>query len=312
MSCPGSCMRLLHRLLAIGGAVGLSFAATADATELTDTVAPTPPRITLKAATRTTLSFVWSGATDNVGVVGYDVRLSDGRPATTTFTKADFAYLGCGSRFVLWVLSRDGAGNKSTPTYAVATTGACVGPAPTPTPTPPPPSGGTKPPPPPPQPVPPPAPGGSPPPGVPPSGGLAVAPNGSDTNPCTATAPCASFNRAYQVAQPGQTVQMVGGKYPAQKIQTNAAKASASANVIFQPAQGATVVVANSSFVVSGAHVEFHHVQMDKTGCTNTRVAPPCPDVSVQFPAHDVVIDDIKASRFYITGAHHVTVKNSD
>src|SRR5207302_2006659 len=60
------------------------------------------------------------------------------------------------------------------------------------------------------------------------------------------------------------------------------------------------------------AHVEFDHLRMDQSACTNTQIAPPCPQLLIQFPAHDVVIDDIKSSRFYITGAYNVAIKNSD
>jgi poly(3-hydroxybutyrate) depolymerase len=82
--------------------------------------------------------------------------------------------------------------------------------------------------------------------------------------------------------------------------------------VIFQPAAGATVTLANSTLTVSGAHVEFHDLQMSRAGCTNTRVAPPCPQLVVQFPAHDVLVDSFQASRFSITGAYNVTIRNSD
>jgi hypothetical protein len=139
-----------------------------------------------------------------------------------------------------------------------------------------------------------------------------VDPAGSDRNPCTAAAPCATFDRAYHVAQAGQVVQVAGGSYPAQRITADASKAAATANVAFRPAPGASVVLANSALTIFGAHVEIHGISMDETACVPTTVAPPCPSVVIQPGAHDVVIDGVHASRFYITAAYNVTVENSD
>jgi hypothetical protein len=105
---------------------------------------------------------------------------------------------------------------------------------------------------------------------------------------------------------------MLGGNYPAQSIRVDATKANASANVIFQPAPGATVTLANSDLAIAGAHVEFHHLRMDQTGCANAQPAPPCPQLVIQTGAHDVLVDDIRASRFFITGAYNITITNSD
>lgn len=80
-----------------------------------------------------------------------------------------------------------------------------------------------------------------------------VATTGSDSNPCAQTAPCLTFNRAYRVAQPGQTVEVAAGTYPGQTISPDPAKAGATSAVIFQPAAGASVSVAggdiNTGFV---------------------------------------------------------------
>src|SRR5438128_1095761 len=86
---------------------------------------------------------------------------------------------------------------------------------------------------------------------------LAVAPNGSDTNSCTLAAPCRSFDRAYHVAAAGAVVQVAAGSYPAQSISTDPSKDAALANVLFQPAPGASVTLANSTLKILAAHVEF-------------------------------------------------------
>lgn len=57
-----------------------------------------------------------------------------------------------------------------------------------------------------------------------------VAPNGKDTNACTSSAPCLSFNRAYTVASGGDTVSVLSGNYGSQNLSA-AAKTSP---VIFQ------------------------------------------------------------------------------
>jgi hypothetical protein len=303
VSCPGSWSRCRLRRFALpaGAAIALVVSASVSAAPAADTIAPIPPQISVKTASSTTLSIVWTGARDNVGVVGYDVRLGDARPFSTTLERADFKNLGCGRRYGIRVVARDEAGNKSLPGVVSAWTATCgerSGPQP--------PGEGT------PQPPPPGGPAAPPPPAAPVTGALAVSPQGSDKNPCTTTAPCATFNRAYAAAQPGQVVQMMGGTYRSQSIQASAAKSSASANVVFQPAPGATVAVSNGALIITAAHVEFHHLQMDQSGCTNTKIAPSCPQLIIQWPAHDVLIDGLKASRFYITGADHVTIANSD
>jgi hypothetical protein len=141
---------------------------------------------------------------------------------------------------------------------------------------------------------------------------LYVSPSGSTNSSCSQSSPCSSLDRAYRVARPGQVVLMLGGTYPAQSIRADPTKETASANVVFRPAPGAGVTLANSTLTISGAHLEFHDISMDQTGCSNDRVAAPCPQLLIQWPAHHVAIDGFKASRFFITGAYNVTVKNAD
>jgi hypothetical protein len=45
-----------------------------------------------------------------------------------------------------------------------------------------------------------------------------VAPTGADGAACTASAPCKSFDRAYQVAQPGDVVEVADGTYGSQTV----------------------------------------------------------------------------------------------
>jgi hypothetical protein len=108
---------------------------------------------------------------------------------------------------------------------------------------------------------------------------------------------------------------MACGTYSSPGVQNDSAKNAASANVIFKPVSGcSSVKLPNTGWSIGGSHVEFHGVTMDQTGCTVSASAPnpPCPSFAVKSGAHDVVMDGIKASRFYITGAFNVTVQNSD
>jgi hypothetical protein len=83
-----------------------------------------------------------------------------------------------------------------------------------------------------------------------------VAPHGSDEAPCTRAAPCRSFDRAYRVAQPGDTVELAAGTYPTQTIQVDPRKVFVERNVVFRPARGAIVTIAGD-LAVYGSHVSF-------------------------------------------------------
>jgi hypothetical protein len=93
-----------------------------------------------------------------------------------------------------------------------------------------------------------------PPPPPPPPPGPAqfyIAPNGNDANSClSATAPCQTMQRAYSVANLGDTVEIAGGTYPAQLVQETPDKAAVGdlANVVFRPAAEATVTITDLRF----------------------------------------------------------------
>ena len=80
----------------------------------------------------------------------------------------------------------------------------------------------------------------------PPSNVLHLSPGGSDSGACTAAAPCRSLSRAYKLATPGQTVEMAAGTYSDTSLSLDSSKTS-SADVVFQPAAGATVTISPNS-----------------------------------------------------------------
>src|SRR5919201_1797390 len=92
----------------------LAFAAPASGAGSGDLLPPsTPLGITVTQLTHTSVSIGWTGATDNVGVAGYDVY-RDGSPlGTTSSTGYTLSGLACGTPVTLGVDAYDAAGNHS-------------------------------------------------------------------------------------------------------------------------------------------------------------------------------------------------------
>jgi Protein of unknown function (DUF1565) len=67
-----------------------------------------------------------------------------------------------------------------------------------------------------------------------------VSPSGSDRNPCSRAAPCRTLNRAYNLARPGEVVEVAAGRYPGERLQ-DASGSRAPPKVVIRPAQGARV-----------------------------------------------------------------------
>ncbi len=85
-----------------------------------------------------------------------------------------------------------------------------------------------------------------------PRAALFVAPGGSDAASCKSpSAACASFERAYRAARPGQIVEVAGGTYRPQSIRSAAPRQGP--NVVFRPAPRARVVLGGLSFGTGGA-----------------------------------------------------------
>ncbi|MDR3025300.1 reprolysin-like metallopeptidase [Chryseobacterium sp.] len=87
-----------------------------------DTVAPTAPTLAASGTTATTTNLSWSGATDNVGVTGYDVYQGAsliGSTATTTYTVTG---LTPSTTYSFSVKAKDAAGNASVSSNTVSVT----------------------------------------------------------------------------------------------------------------------------------------------------------------------------------------------
>ncbi len=124
-------------------------------------------------------------------------------------------------------------------------------------------------------------------------GSAYVSPSGSDSNACTAAAPCASFSKAYRAAKPGQTVWVASGSYSAQRIDFDSTKTSEVVTVA--PAAGASVSVARldlgqGQLLVRGpAHVVVRDMTIGYTAAWEG--------------SDDVVLQNLKGRGFDIVSA---------
>ena len=85
-----------------------------------------------------------------------------------------------------------------------------------------------------------------------------LSPTGSDTAACTAGAPCRSLSRGYQVAQPGQTVELAAGSYGDTSLPVDSSK-TLTTDVIMRPAAGATATL-SAELHVNAKHVELRNL----------------------------------------------------
>ena len=94
-----------------------------------DTQAPTAPVLSSTSKTQTTLALSWTAATDNVGVIGYDVFVNGVQNNPTNLTTRTYTVSGltAGTTYSIYVNAKDAAGNKTpSNTLSIATTGPIV------------------------------------------------------------------------------------------------------------------------------------------------------------------------------------------
>ncbi|HEY5942561.1 MAG TPA: hypothetical protein VIT89_06865 [Solirubrobacterales bacterium] len=126
-----------------------------------------------------------------------------------------------------------------------------------------------------------------------------VATNGSDSGDCLAGSPCQSFSRAYEVAEPGEVVDVAGGTYPEQRVEYDGDKTSAE-DVYFRPAAGSYVSVGDIE--AYGSHATFMAMQARDTNIPYDGPA----DVS------DVTFWGIDGRNFTIDSGQQVSVVGGD
>lgn len=233
-----------------------------------DTTPPsTPTGLAVTGTSQTSISVSWSASSDNVGVAGYGLYRGGASTGSTTATSATFGGLACGTNYTLAVDAFDAAGNRSGQTSTTAATAAC-----------------------------------------PPStaAGVYVSPTGSDTNPCTQSAPCKSWDRGYRVAAPGAVVQIAGGSYGAQTLGVDSSKTSATQDVTLQPAAGSTVTL-TGDLTILGSHVwvkgpigagAHNKLYVDLVGQPSH--------------THNVTVDGFDGEDFVVGPASFVTIRGGD
>ncbi|TMK56777.1 MAG: hypothetical protein E6G51_08315 [Actinobacteria bacterium] len=126
-----------------------------------------------------------------------------------------------------------------------------------------------------------------------------VATNGSDSSDCLAGSPCQTFNRAYEVANPGEVVDVAGGTYPEQRVEYDSDKTSTN-DVYFRPAAGSFVSVGDIE--AYGSHATFMAMQARDTNIPYDGPA----DVS------DVTFWGMDARNFTIDSGRQVNVIGGD
>jgi chitodextrinase len=234
-----------------------------------DTSAPsTPGGLVATGSTATSVTLSWSASSDDVGVEGYRVYRNGTSIADAATATHTVGGLACATSYTFAVEAYDAAGNVSSRASVNASSGAC----PTST-----------------------------------AADVYLSPTGSDGSPCTASAPCKSFDRAYQKAQLGDVVQLAGGTYPNQLLHAANAKAPETALadlVMFRPAPGAAVKVGNLDIRVP--HIEFRDMEIAKF---KARYYVLDPDL---YASGDLTFRNVKTHHFSLNSVQHVRVVNVD
>lgn len=327
-----------------------------------DQIPPTPPGdVRAVSASASSVSVAWAPATDNVGVVAYAVYRDGGFVGRTSEAGFTFDGLACGTSIAAAVEAYDAAGNHSPRASGVVATSPCASSAPaaqppavapvapvqapsvkaappapplTATPAAPVSAGGsghsTAPAPPPVTKTSPPssagAGGGAPPsPPTPATGGAVsyVSPDGSTDTPCSQAAPCSSWNRAYQLAQPGERILVSAGTYPSQVVESRSAlrnlggctPADTSKCVVFDP-QGQITIdgvleVRGSSVYVKGSRSSAGPVAGASYSIT-VRGSTSVDATSTSVYPDNVILEGIDTVSTGVFGADTVTFKNMD
>ncbi len=91
---------------------------------------------------------------------------------------------------------------------------------------------------------------------------LQVSLSGSDAGPCTRAAPCRTLNRAYNMARPGQLVNVTRGRYPGDTIRDQSG-AKEGPNVVIQAAPGASVSFTSRLSVYNARFLTLRNLKIE-------------------------------------------------
>ncbi|MET0600909.1 MAG: hypothetical protein ABW167_02870 [Baekduia sp.] len=139
-----------------------------------------------------------------------------------------------------------------------------------------------------------------------------IAPTGDDTGDCTRADPCATLDRAYHAARPGQLVEIAAGHYPEQVITPDDAKsgsgcvsrARAAACVTFVPARGASASFVGVTFGPSYGKPGPRGIALVGGGDRRLAVG-----TSVFNQAVEVGLRNVRQRLLYITGGRDLAIR---
>jgi hypothetical protein len=243
--------------------VAVLVTAAAAAAAKPDRAAPSVPGSITLAAATGSVELDWAASSDNVGVAAYGVYYDGRLLAQTAGTSYVVGGVPCGTTHQLGVDAADAAGNRSAQAPATVTTPQCEGGPPA----------------------------------------VYVSPTGSDAGSCAQAAPCASFDRAYRVAEPGWRIVIGGGHYPSQTVRVDPAKLTVTQNVVFEPAPGAAVEI-DGDLAMLGSHAIFRNLKLRKL------VSDATPGAFAT--SHDVVFENLDGETFNIGPNYRITIKGGD
>jgi hypothetical protein len=139
---------------------------------------------------------------------------------------------------------------------------------------------------------------------------IAVAPSGDDGS-CVRgkiSKPCATFNKAYSIAQCGDIVQVAAGSYDNQTLDaTPAGSRCTKTRIVFRPTSGAHPTVNHISFgpVSGGPRSDAAH----NVVLSGFRVTW---GIVMWGDVENVTLDHIDGGSFFIDGGSNITIRNSD
>ena len=140
---------------------------------------------------------------------------------------------------------------------------------------------------------------------------LHVATGGAHGADCALRTPCGTFDRAYRVARPGDTILIRGGTYPAQQIGVDLRKLNATRQVVFRVAKGQSALV-DGELTMLGSHATFNG-ERRRDGSYSLRARRVVSvATSLATASRQVIFRDLKAETFAVTGTRSITFKGGD
>ncbi|MBA2359344.1 MAG: recombinase family protein [Actinobacteria bacterium] len=136
--------------------------------------------------------------------------------------------------------------------------------------------------------------------------------DGSPESSCRRGSPCNSFDRAYRLARPGDTVQIAAGTYPEQLVGVDPGKLRPTGTVVFRPAPGATVVV-DGDLTMQGSYAVFEGERRgDGSYSFRARRVQSGIGHSLATASTNVTFRNLKANTFSVTGTRSITFEGGD